>query len=74
MNHSEVYNKYNTTFLSIHELMLFSFEIASHITQESYGLVFGFNTFLALAFQTVLTAVVADSAGLALPPREQVSK
>ena len=50
----------------------FSFEIASHITQESYGLVFGFNTFLALLFQTILTATVADSAGLALDIRTQV--
>jgi thiamine transporter 2/3 len=49
-----------------------SFEIASNISQDSYGLVFGFNTFLALAFQTVLTFVVADSAGLALNPRDQV--
>ena len=37
----------------------------------SYGLVFGFNTFLALLLQTLLTSVVADSAGLALPPRTQ---
>ena len=28
-----------------------SFEIARNIRQDSYGLVFGFNTFLALAFQ-----------------------
>ena len=38
---------------------------------SSYGLVFGFNTFLALLLQTLLTSVVADSAGLALPPRTQ---
>ena len=50
----------------------FSFEIASNITQNSYGLVFGFNTFLALSFQTILTSIVADSVGLALPPRDQV--
>ena len=54
-------------------MFCFSFEIASNISQDSYGLVFGFNTFLALAFQTVLTFVVADSAGLGLPPRDQVS-
>ncbi len=40
--------------------------------QESYGLVFGINTFLALFFQTILTLIVADSAGLALEPPEQV--
>ena len=38
---------------------------------SSYGLVFGFNTFLALLLQTLFTSVVADSAGLALPPRTQ---
>merc|ERR1711915_446700 len=48
-----------------------SFEIARKITRTSYGLVFGFNTFLALGFQTILTSVVADSVGLALPPRDQ---
>lgn len=48
-----------------------SFEIASNISQNSYGLVFGFNTFLALGFQTILTTVVADSVGLALPPKQQ---
>ena len=30
-----------------------SFEIASNISQDSYGLVFGINTFLALAFQVL---------------------
>ena len=49
-----------------------SFEIARHISPSSYGLVFGLNTFLALSFQTVLTTIVADSAGLALEPRQQV--
>ena len=48
-----------------------SFEIASSISQDSYGLVFGFNTFLALAFQTILTTVVVDKVGLALEPRDQ---
>ncbi len=32
---------------------------------------FGFNTFLALLFQTCLTMTVADDVGLALPPRQQ---
>ena len=51
-----------------------SFEIARHISPSSYGLVFGLNTFLALSFQTVLTTIVADSAGLALEPRQQVRR
>ena len=61
-------------FRSLYQMLITvaSFEIASNITQSSYGLVFGFNTFLALLFQTILTTVVADSVGLALPPRDQV--
>ena len=51
---------------------MFSFEIARNISPSSYGLVFGINTFLALGFQTILTTIVADSAGFALEPRQQV--
>ena len=50
-----------------------SFEVARLISDDSYGLVFGFNTFVALLFQSILTLVVADDAGLALPPRTQAS-
>ena len=46
--------------------------MASRIQPDSYGVVFGVNTFMALFFQTILTLVVADDAGLALPPRTQV--
>ena len=62
-----------------------SFEIASSIKQDSYGIVFGFNTFLALGFQvfvyfslfsnvpqTILTTIVADRVGFQLEPRDQV--
>ena len=60
-------------FRALYQMMITvaSFEIASRISERSYGLVFGFNTFLALAFQTLLTSIVADSAGLALPPAAQ---
>ena len=60
-------------FRALYQMMITvaSFEIASNISQNSYGLVFGFNTFLALLFQTILTTVVADSVGLALPPKQQ---
>ena len=60
-------------FRALYQMMITvaSFEIASRISETSYGLVFGFNTFLALAFQTILTTIVADSAGLALPPSTQ---
>lgn len=60
-------------FRALYQMMITvaSFEVARNISQNSYGLVFGFNTFLALTFQTILTTVVADSVGLALPPRDQ---
>ena len=57
------------------EIVLYnSYEVASKINPDSYGLVFGVNTFMALLFQTILTLIVADDAGLALPPRTQVRK
>lgn len=48
-----------------------SFELASHIPKDSSGLVFGLNTWVALGLQSLLTLAVADSAGLALPIRDQ---
>lgn len=49
-----------------------SSEIAKCIDDESFGLVFGINTFLALAFQTILTALVVNGGvGFALEPRDQ---
>jgi hypothetical protein len=58
--------------IRIYIFFFFSFEVARHICDDSYGLVFGFNTFLALLFQSILTLIVADDAGLALDPRTQV--
>jgi solute carrier family 19 (thiamine transporter), member 2/3 len=49
-----------------------SSEVAKGLKQEAYGLVFGINTFMALAFQTILTLIVADNVGLALEPQDQV--
>ncbi|XP_017769870.1 PREDICTED: folate transporter 1-like [Nicrophorus vespilloides] len=49
-----------------------SSEIAKCIIEDSYGLVFGLNTFFALALQTALTvAFVEKRTGLALSPRNQ---
>ena len=59
--------KQKTNSLSFH-----SSEVAKGLKQEAYGLVFGINTFMALAFQTILTLIVADSVGLALEPQDQV--
>lgn len=39
---------------------------------ESYALIFGFNYFIALVLQTILTFVVADEHGLNLDIRTQV--
>ena len=51
-----------------------SFQVAKAIPKDSYGLVFGINTFMALLLQTILTTVVASKAGFALTPRPQVSR
>ena len=48
-----------------------SFEIAKNLKENSYGLVFGINSWFALGFEVVLTITVADSAGLNLDPRDQ---
>lgn len=51
----------------------FSANIASALTSANYGLIFGWNTFVAVALQTILTLAVADSHGWNLPIRKQVS-
>lgn len=49
-----------------------SSEISQRIQDDSYGLVFGLNTFLALAFQSIMTMVVVTSSiGFGLSPRNQ---
>ena len=48
-----------------------SFEIAKNLKENSYGLIFGINSWFALGFEVILTITVADSAGLNLGPREQ---
>lgn len=45
-------------------------KIAENISEDSYGLVFGFNTFIALVIQTCLTLSVVSS-GFMLPPPGQ---
>lgn len=46
-------------------------EVAKNIVEDSYGLIFGVNTFIALALQSVLTLVVVSDVGLALKIRTQ---
>lgn len=59
-------------FLPICCCLFSSSQIAIHIDYESYGLIFGFNTLIALVLQTVLTAIV--NSWLKLYVRTQVSK
>lgn len=47
-------------------------EVAKCIKDDSYGLVLGASTFVALVFQTILTAIVVTKGiGFALGPRDQ---
>ncbi|XP_048351274.1 thiamine transporter 1 isoform X1 [Sphaerodactylus townsendi] len=43
-----------------------TFQIATNLSVERYALVFGINTFIALALQSLLTFIVVDSKGLGL--------
>ncbi|NWS93602.1 S19A3 protein, partial [Mionectes macconnelli] len=43
-----------------------TFQIAVNLSIERYALMFGFNNFVALVIQTILTVVVVDSRGLGL--------
>lgn len=52
----------------------FSANIASELTASNYGLVFGWNTFVAVLLQSILTFAVADSHGFNLAIRAQVWK
>jgi len=45
-------------------------EIASKLPEDTYGLIFGVNTFLGLIVQTLVTITFVSS-GFLLPPREQ---
>lgn len=49
------------------------FQIAVNLSMERYALMFGFNNFIALVIQTILTVVIVDSRGLGLGIVTQVS-
>lgn len=53
-------------------LLYFSCEVAKNIPADSYALVFGVNTFMALVVQTLLTVIVNSPMGLTLNIRTQV--
>lgn len=48
-----------------------SFQVAKKLKEDSYGLVFGCNQFLALILQTIMTIIVVDECCLAAGPRTQ---
>ncbi|XP_037945015.1 thiamine transporter 1 [Teleopsis dalmanni] len=48
-----------------------SAEVARYLEEDSYGLVFGINTFIALLLQTILTIVVVSESGFALSAKGQ---
>ena len=50
-----------------------SAQLAYNVDHDSYALIFGFNTFIALLLQTFLTLAVSDEHGLNLDIRTQVS-
>ena len=51
-----------------------SIQLAHAVDNNSYGLIFGFNTFLSLMLMTGLTFTVADEHGFDLDIRSQVSR
>ncbi|XP_075152502.1 thiamine transporter 1 [Haematobia irritans] len=46
-------------------------QVAHNLSDDSFGLIFGINTLVALILQTILTLVVVTDAGYALLPRDQ---
>lgn len=47
--------------LTIINFKNFSAEIAKYLKDDSFGLVFGMNTFLALLLQTILTIIIVSN-------------
>lgn len=54
-----------------HFVVFYRSEVAKNIREDSFALIFGINTFFALIFQTVLTAIVVNYLKYAI--RTQVS-
>lgn len=53
-------------------LLYFSAHVAKQLAEDSFGLIFGINTFIAVFFQSVLTfTVVSNVGGFALDIRGQ---
>ncbi|GAB6021309.1 hypothetical protein CHUAL_003924 [Chamberlinius hualienensis] len=66
------YTFYGLYSSSYHMLItIATFQVAKNLREDSYGLIFGCNQFLALLLQTVLTVIVVDESGLNEGPRVQ---
>lgn len=52
-------------------VIAFSAEVARNLQEESFGLVFGINTLLALVFQSLLTIIVISETGFELDAVDQ---
>ena len=53
---------------------MYSYQIAVGLKTDGFGLVFGWNTFMAVSLQSILTLVVVDKNGLDLVESKQVSQ
>uniref|UniRef100_A0A0R3RNY8 7TM_GPCR_Srx domain-containing protein n=1 Tax=Elaeophora elaphi TaxID=1147741 RepID=A0A0R3RNY8_9BILA len=51
----------------------FRWNLAKKMVSESYGLIFGLNSFVALILQALLTMIVVDKRGFGMKVRSQVS-
>lgn len=74
VSHSLViqYTTYGVFKILFQIIMIFAnSEVAKSLNRDSQGLIFGFNTFVALLMQTCLTIAVAGSGGLELSIRLQ---
>ncbi|XP_066283314.1 thiamine transporter 2-like [Branchiostoma lanceolatum] len=63
------YVVYRTSYQAL--ITIATFEVAKNLDKSLYALLFGMNTFVALALQTLLTAVVVDRRVLATPVQAQ---
>lgn len=54
-------------------ISFYSFEVAKYLSEDSYALIFGLNTFFALLLQSLLTLIVVSSKGFALDIISQVN-
>lgn len=61
------------TYRSLYQVMITiaQFNIAKKMVCESFSLVFGINSFVALIMQSTIMMIVADKRGMGLPVRQQ---